>query len=223
VSVPGSTSQPSQKGTNVEISGVTLDQFHTIVNMISSTRYLGNITLHRDAKDLHGVRKPRIRARLAVSDSRAPGARRSWTGRRMPVACWHAYRDVLAELFRLFPNAVVRTGMAKYNGQAGFLAAYPATADINIGSQMQPVRMPDCCDCSTDNRRARPMEEHVPMMFDALRERTNDLRDSRPLVASDSPRTAEVLAEADRVLTIAQAQTPSEWLLATFDAATAEV
>lgn len=172
----------------MEISGVPFRTFHAIVDNISRDRYNGNITVHQDAKDLHGARKPRMRGRLTVISSREAGARRSWTGRRMPAACWHAYRDVLAEMFQRFPDATVRTSMATYKGKAGFLAQYPGTAHRNVGSAISPAYMPDLCDCADDGAD----------------------------VDSNST-TSEILAQADRVLALAQAQTPSDWLLAAFD------
>lgn len=144
----------------MEIKGVPLDDFRAIVDHVSRTMYGGNLITHKDAKDLHGVRTPRIRARVGVLSSRAPGARRSWTGRRMPAACWHAYRDVLAELFHRFPAAVVRTGMEKYDGAAGFLANYPQTGRRNIGSAFQPATMPELCDCH-DTRSVAEVAEYV--------------------------------------------------------------
>jgi hypothetical protein len=68
----------------------------------------------------------------------------------MPTACWHAYRDVLAELFRQFPNARVQSGNSfsvVYRGAADFAVKYPQTGRENIGSQMQPITMPELCDC----------------------------------------------------------------------------
>jgi hypothetical protein len=68
-------------------------------------------------------------------------------GRRIPAACWHAYRDVLAALFDQCPAARVRTALAVYRGREGFERHYPATAYVNVGSQMQPAHMPELCDC----------------------------------------------------------------------------
>lgn len=77
----------------------------------------------------------------------APGARRSWSGRRIQAACWHAYRDGIRAVFDRNPDARVYTGMAKYIGVQGFEDNYPATANRNIGSMIQPAYMPDLCDC----------------------------------------------------------------------------
>lgn len=131
----------------MQISGLTLRQFENIVAGVSAGEYGGNIIVAYDAHDNGGKRRPRCTARLAARDSRGPGTRRSWSGRRGPYACWHAYRDVLAAVFAMYPDAVIRTGMVTYRGANGFRSAYPDTAYRNIGSQFSPVTMPELCDC----------------------------------------------------------------------------
>lgn len=127
----------------MRISGVSLDEFKNIVNDVSQSLYHGNITVERNAHTVGGVRRPIIQARLVARDSRAYGARTSWTGRHTPSASWEAYRDVLAELFDRHPDALVRTGVAVYRGKEGFQREYPGTAYRNVGSMMMPVTMPE--------------------------------------------------------------------------------
>jgi hypothetical protein len=127
----------------VDIRGLSLEDFQAIVAYVSKDGYDGNIVVERHA---HGTDR-RLAARLWATDGHGPGARTSWSGRHGHAACWHAYRDVLAELFERFPTARVRTALAVYRGQEGFERDYPATAYINIGSQMQPASMPELCDC----------------------------------------------------------------------------
>jgi hypothetical protein len=68
------------------------------------------------------------------------------------------YRDGLAELFARYPFARVRTAMAYYKGEEGFLSTYPATAYVNVGSMMNPAYMPDLCDCSDLRELADPTD-----------------------------------------------------------------
>lgn len=151
----------------MQITGVSLTDFHSIVDTVSRDRYDGNLKVQRDAIDLHGKRAPRIRARVTVAsvgfheglptDKTLKGVRRSGsefsrsakTGKtqRIHAACWHAYRDVLTELFDRYPNAIARTAMAKYEGKDGFERNYPNTGDTNIGSMMYPMCAADACDC----------------------------------------------------------------------------
>jgi len=93
-----------------------------------------------------GTRVPWVRGRIVPLTSRSEGARRSYSGRRLKAACWHAYRDVLAALFEQRPRATVRTALATYHGREGFERHYPATAYVNVGSAMRLVHMPALCD-----------------------------------------------------------------------------
>ena len=125
------------------VTGLSLDKFKEITDRVSADKYDGNVVVHHDAHPLSGNR---FQGRLWVQSSRGPGARRSWSGRRMPAACWHAYRDVLMAVFSEYPDAIARTGLATYRGLEGFLRDYPATGERNVGSVMQPVTMPELCD-----------------------------------------------------------------------------
>ena len=134
----------------MKITGLTLQQFMNCTMEVSNEKYGGNIVVHQDARDNNGVRKPRCQGRLKVLDSRGPGARTSASGRHGPFCCWHGYRNVLVRVFELYPDAVIWTGIGKgtvYRGRAGFEATYPATARVNMGSQWQPVTMPEMCEC----------------------------------------------------------------------------
>jgi hypothetical protein len=138
--------------------GPSEEEFRSIVTIVGHERYADNLEVTnvqevRTLKDGRHVIRGRVRAidsgfqtRPRDTDYLAPGARRSWSGRRQTAACWHAYRDVLAELFRRYPRATVITSMARYDGREGFERNYLTTADINIGSQMQPAYMPELCD-----------------------------------------------------------------------------
>ena len=132
----------------MNITGITLDQFHAAVDALNATQtYAGNLRVHADA---HATSDNRITARLDVADSRGPGARTSPSGRHTPAACWHAYRDVLTELFRVNPDALIRTREATYRGAIGFELNFPATAYNNQGSQVRPMTMPELCDHGYD-------------------------------------------------------------------------
>lgn len=130
----------------MQVRNVSLADFERIVVQVSADKYAGNLKVHQDSRST-GAQGQSCRARVACHSSSGEGARRSWSGRRMPVACWHSYRDVLRAVFAEFPNAVVVTSMARYNGVDGFEASYPATAYTNVGSQMSPVTMPELCSC----------------------------------------------------------------------------
>ena len=100
--------------------------------------YRGNLTVIETWQ-----RGSRNRFVLRVSNSRAYGARKSWSGRHIKAASWEAHRDFMAAIFARDPNARLQTGMAVYRGYHGFMREYPATGDRNIGSQMCPCTMPE--------------------------------------------------------------------------------
>jgi hypothetical protein len=130
------------------VTGMSLDQFREIVETVSTDNYGGNVILHPDYREYSGTR---FRARIRTVTGRGPGARRTWRGAHYPVACWHAYRDVLAWIFRMNPDARVEAGNSfhvVYRGAASFAEQYPGTGRVNIGSKMEPVTMPELCDCT---------------------------------------------------------------------------
>lgn len=207
----------------MEIKGVTLDEFDDIVSMVSATMYHDNVIVDNSAHALSGTRI-RARLRTVISSIKvdgeklsAPGARRSASDRYSVAACWHAYRDVLAELFRLYPDAVVRTGMAVYRGAVGFLADYPPTAYQNIGSMMSPRRMPDLCDCTDemkDGHRVRTMLARHLEASETLahaREQDRERREER----ADAERYIAIQTERERqdaaLLETARQQSTTEW------------
>jgi hypothetical protein len=88
-----------------------------------------------------------IQFTLRVQDSKKAGARRSASGRRTASACWHAHRDVMMEIFKMNPDTNLKTVMAHYKNKESFYDLFPGTADINVGSQMQPAYPEELCNC----------------------------------------------------------------------------
>lgn len=92
--------------------------------------------------------------------------------RRSNSACWHAHWDVIAELLRRYPDARVVSGLrlpadvlaercpaalaGTRPGTAMVAVKYTATtfrevalltAHLNVRSSLEPVTMPQCCEC----------------------------------------------------------------------------
>lgn len=135
----------------MQITGITPDQFEYACAQAAKL-YEGNLRAEFGSRQS----ETRFRARVVPWHSGAgelplgvpaPGARLSWNGRRIKASCWHAYRDVMYEVFKINPNARVATALAIYRGLEGFEANYPQTADQNIGSVFSPAYMPDLCEC----------------------------------------------------------------------------
>lgn len=141
----------------MNITGLHLGAFAGVTALISAEKYGGNIAIHPDSHEgpvqrnrATGRLTSHCTARLTVHDSHGPGSRTTWTGRHGPYACWHAYRDVLTEVFTRYPDAVIRAGhswQVTYRGMTGFRELYPGTGNISIGSEACPVTMPELCEC----------------------------------------------------------------------------
>lgn len=92
-------------------------------------------------------RGDRVRFTLKVKDVRnKPGARMGHE-RRINAACWHLNRDLYVEIFKLNPDARIKTALATYNGWQDFLDSYPETGEANIGSYYNPLYMSEACNC----------------------------------------------------------------------------
>jgi hypothetical protein len=133
----------------MRLRNVTLSEFRASVERVN-VNYGGNLHVHDDAHET-GSRTITTVGRLDVLDSRAHGARTSWSGRHMKAACWHAFRDVVRDILENNEDAVITTSMARYDADT-FEDTYPSTAYTNVGSMVQPAYMTDLCvgDCAGD-------------------------------------------------------------------------
>lgn len=176
----------------MEIKGLTVDAFTDILTRVSRDQYAGNLRLDYEPVRLNAA-GTRFRLRIRAVSSRESGARRSASGRRMPAACWHAFRDVFIAVFDAYPDATVRTGMAVYRGRDGFHRDYPATGDVNIGSMVNWVTMPDLCECDDS-------DDHEVMPFTI----------PAPMTPTDPMDTASVIARMERAIQEAERDAPYE-------------
>lgn len=137
----------------MEVKGVGKYEVERIVAQVSNQLYDGNVAI-KTSRNRHNSKGIRSSFTIRALDSRGAGARRSWRGRRMPVACWHAHWHVLDRLFRAHPDAEVRTML--YRATAATFHDHAAdTAFLNAGSALAPVRLPELCDCM-DNEWEHP-------------------------------------------------------------------
>ena len=70
------------------------------------------------------------------------------TPRKVHAICWHGYRDFLIELYKIYSDLRVFTAQITYNNKEDFELKYPDTANINIGSMVQPLNYEDACFCN---------------------------------------------------------------------------
>lgn len=73
-------------------------------------------------------------------------------GKRMTYVCWHGHREFMRALYRLAPDATIRTGLATYKGARHFEETHEGTAwghdpQGGIGSLYAPLAYSDACDC----------------------------------------------------------------------------
>jgi hypothetical protein len=130
--------------------GVEFYKVQSLIEKVSTDKWDGELLLHPDAKPLNAGTLYGFQGRLVAVNSRSRAARCSWSGRRLNAACWHAWRDAIRAVLTEYPDAVVKTSQARYDGLRGFEATYPNTAGINIGSLAAPAYMPELCSCGDD-------------------------------------------------------------------------
>lgn len=80
---------------------------------------------------------------LTVESSNAPGAKRSPEGRKIHAACWHAHGNFFQELFKVAPDAEVKSGYA------GIITRHGGNwQDWNCGSAYYPRMASEACECN---------------------------------------------------------------------------
>ena len=72
------------------------------------------------------------------------------TPRKVNAICWHGYRDFLIELYKVYSDLRVFTAQITYNNKEDFELKYPDTANINIGSMVQPLKYGSACFCGSE-------------------------------------------------------------------------
>ena len=105
---------------------------------VTNEKYEGNLCWNRDPER----KGKRIHFTLRVKDSKGAGHRRSFTGKRMPSACWHVHGDFFDAVWQLQSDAVIWAGELRMEGPSD------NWQDRNIGSQVQPLYFSEACDCT---------------------------------------------------------------------------
>ena len=71
--------------------------------------------------------------------------------RKVNAVCWHGHRDFMREVFKINPDARIKSAVADYRGSDDFERTFPGTGHRNIDSQMYPTEMQDACVCEEDD------------------------------------------------------------------------
>ena len=131
----------------MKIKGITKHQLMAAVVTAGIEFYDDNLQFNREPEQLGNW----LHFTIRVKDSHKAGAGRSAShfnrGRRQVSACWHAHRDVMRAIFRTAPDALLVTGIARYEGSDGFEHEFPATGHANVGPPIDPIARQDCCEC----------------------------------------------------------------------------
>ena len=128
----------------MKLKGLTIDQLSTLVARISRDQYSENIIFKRDPDQVGNF----LHFTLTVINSAGPGAKRSPRGRRIAALCWHGHRDIMRAIFNAFPDSLLITALARYEGQKGFEHNFPKTGFTNIGSIAEPFAFRNACECN---------------------------------------------------------------------------
>lgn len=120
----------------------SVEDVRDIVGIVSTEDYDENLMI----TSAYAAGANNIALTIGVKDADGPGAR-VVNGRHYSIACWHAYQDVLDELYERFPNARVTTGVAKYISAEHFDASYDVTGERPLDSRHPSLRVMDACDC----------------------------------------------------------------------------
>lgn len=73
--------------------------------------------------------------------------------RKIFALCWHGYREVLREIFKLSPKSKIYTALAKKAGipcytSQNFEEVFEQTGHIEIGAPIMPIQAREACFCS---------------------------------------------------------------------------
>ena len=129
----------------MKVWGVNEAQLHTCADEVGVQIY----NLRKDGRALRFGLRPtgmRIDGDYKYQRTSASGFR---PDRRVFAVCWHGHRDFMRAVFRVNPDARIKTMWADYKGSEVFEDIFPDTAYKNVGSMMYPATADSVCKCGT--------------------------------------------------------------------------
>lgn len=147
------------------VKGMSPEHVGQLIARVSARNFGGNLIAKRKPEAYRGA----VRFTLAIKDSRGPGHRLGFSRnaasgkrRRLAAACYHAYGEVIRELLELgaeyVQTAPIMLERARNKGarpsrwtRETWKKYADAMAEVNIGSQFEPLAFCDACECGQGN------------------------------------------------------------------------
>lgn len=120
----------------MQITGISFEKFENIINTLNATKYAENNIVVSNPRILSGNR---FSVKIDMSDSRAPGSRRTHSGRHGKYASWWTFYDIMAGVFHANESARISAGKTVYRGSKDFDNQTYYGPQDNIGSVMFPA------------------------------------------------------------------------------------
>lgn len=89
----------------------------------------------------------------SMKESKHPLAFRrvSHSGRNIPAVCYHGYSVVMTAILQQRPSAILKSGMARFDGIEDFTDRWRYVGDKNVGSIIYPKAYEDACNCDWED------------------------------------------------------------------------
>ena len=129
----------------MQIYGLSATGVRAALKIAGRKHFDDNLCFNRQPEEF-GVRVKGVNCTIRVHNSRKPGARRSYTGRRLTAACFHAHEQFYREAFALGATRIKST-IADWRSVGDMEKDLDRLAAANIGSMMQPLCHADACEC----------------------------------------------------------------------------
>lgn len=111
-----------------------------------SIKFGANVIFKREPERTGSTDRAPVACTLRTVDARGYGSRRSHSGRRMPVACFHVHAAFYRACFAAGATRI-KSAIADWRTLDQFEESLDRLAADNIGSIAEPLCHADACDC----------------------------------------------------------------------------
>lgn len=125
----------SRKGGDMKVTGVGLSELYRFADEVGVQLY----NVRPDGRGTSFVLRP-----LDGDHYRATNAE----GRRKWAVCFHGHYDFMERMFHAYPDAKLRSAMAKFDGLVGFENWAGVVGEANVGSLIRPLAFKNSCKCA---------------------------------------------------------------------------